>query len=70
MPLRKRLIGLQRVFICLLIVGLIGLPNLALAQDGTLYVGDQLGIHQFDASGKYVKTLMKTGPDSGLRTGT
>ena len=41
--------------------------SLALAQDGTLYVGDQLGVHQFDSSGKYVKTLMKTGPDTGLR---
>ena len=41
--------------------------SLALAPDGTLYVGDQLGVHQFDPSGKYVKTLMKTGPDTGLR---
>lgn len=41
--------------------------SLALADDGTLYVGDQLGIHQFDANGKYVKTLYKTGPETGMR---
>ncbi|MFN8471644.1 MAG: NHL repeat-containing protein [Anaerolineae bacterium] len=40
---------------------------LALDKDGNIYVGDQLGVYQFDPSGKYVKTLVKVGADSGLR---
>ncbi len=40
---------------------------LALTADGGFYVGDQIGVHLYDANGKYVKTLIKAGPDTGLR---
>ena len=41
--------------------------GLALTSSGGLYVTDQAGVHEFDASGKFVKTLIKTGSDTGLR---
>lgn len=41
--------------------------SLALIKGGGIYVGDQIGIHQYDANGKYVKTLLKSGPDTGLK---
>ena len=41
--------------------------GLALATGGRLYVTDQSGVHEFDADGKFVKTLVKVGSETGLR---
>lgn len=34
---------------------------------GHVFVSDQVGVHQFDNNGKFVKTLIKSGLDTGLR---
>ncbi len=41
--------------------------SVAVDKNGSIFVGDQLGVYQFDPSGKYVKTLVKVGAESGLR---
>ena len=41
--------------------------SVAVDKKGSIFVGDQMGVYQFDSAGKYVKTLVKVGTESGLR---